>query len=60
MTPPRPECFDCIYFNSKDTERLSCRAYPNGIDKNIIEGEPHNIIRKNQKGNYVFKEKEGD
>ena len=59
MSPPRPKCFKCIYFDmqSRKTKKYKCKAYLEGIPKDIIEGAFHNAVRKDQKGTYIFKER---
>ena len=34
-----PICLECRNFNTLDNDKLSCKAYPNGIPKEIINSE---------------------
>jgi len=33
-----PICIDCKYFNTEEIEGFSCKAFPNGIPKKILQG----------------------
>ena len=34
-----PICLGCEHFNTLDNDKLSCKAYPDGIPKEIITSE---------------------
>ncbi|KJS75644.1 MAG: hypothetical protein JL56_07465 [Desulfotomaculum sp. BICA1-6] len=35
---PAPDCYRCKNFNRDDDEKMSCRAFPDGIPDDIIHG----------------------
>lgn len=57
---PRPICYKCNHVKLKNGIHDGCKAYPKGINKDIIEGEPHDKVRKDQVGKFVFEHKGGD
>lgn len=60
-----PQCYKrgCIHFTGIDqpdgtelTERVVCKAFPDGIPSEIAYGEDrHETVRDDQVGDYVFK-----
>ena len=54
MTITQPICLKCIHFNSIDNDKLSCKAFPEGIPDEIIEGASHTKPTKDQKNKIVF------
>jgi hypothetical protein len=39
MTILPPQCIACIHYNSDDVVKFSCKAFPNRIPDEILEGE---------------------
>jgi hypothetical protein len=33
---PSPICMNCKHYNRNDKNKMSCKAYPNGIPEDII------------------------
>jgi len=54
MIGERPACFDCLWFKADDHSGLKCKAFPKGIPEDILMGEPHNEIRPDQEGNFIY------
>jgi hypothetical protein len=58
-------CFDrgCVHYigvrqpdGTEKTERVVCKAYPEGIPDDIADGiDLHSKVRKDQKNSFVFK-----
>jgi hypothetical protein len=49
---------ECKHFY-QDKDGFTCRAFPKGIPKEIIDGKiEHDVIIKGQVGNFVFEERE--
>lgn len=55
MTIEKPKCFDCIHFNQI---KLTCKAFPDQIPYEILEGDDHDQVRNDQIGDYVYKKRD--
>lgn len=51
-----PKCFVCEHFcrNNDDGLLCGCRAFPNGIPEEAMDGFNHSHILEGQIGEYVF------
>ena len=49
-----PDCNRCVHFEGKNI----CKAFPEGIPGDILEGEKHNKIWPGQTGAYVFEKEQ--
>jgi hypothetical protein len=54
VTVEYPRCLECKHFNSIDNDKLSCKAFPDGIPIDIITGKPHTKPTKQQDNKIVF------
>lgn len=52
MDPKNLICFSCEHFSP---EAFGCKAFPDGIPKEIIEHNKHDKPLKDQKNNLVYK-----
>jgi len=54
-TGPAPKCVNCLYYNKADFEKISCKAFPDGIPDEIIFGENNHHVRlPGQENEFVF------
>jgi hypothetical protein len=56
MTVMIPLCFDCVHYFEKNNNVHECKAFPEGIPKNILL-KGHDKVIKGQVGDYTFKRK---
>jgi hypothetical protein len=51
-----PICLKCEHYNADDQMKMSCKAFPRGIPKVILEENIHDKPLKKQGNDLIFKE----
>lgn len=55
---PAPICMDCKHYNREDFDKFSCKAFPGGIPRVILDHEnDHTIPLTSQKNDIIFEKK---
>jgi hypothetical protein len=54
MIGTKPKCFECLWQDVSNFRGITCKAFPKGIPDEILMGQPHESIREDQIGEFVY------